>query len=262
MRRFKLGRKPRLHLASVPHFSSLIAGQTLPLPPPSVDYTQVLAGAPLGMMMNGPDSDNPPNATDGLGDCTCAAFGHAVQVWSANAGGSMTTLPDSDILSLYEGACGYQLGNESTDQGGDEQTVLGYLVNTGCGGNKLAAFVEIDPRNTDDVKRAIAACGLVYIGFNVPDYLPEAPNSDWDVQPGSYNIEGGHAVILAGYDAARLQVISWGEYYSMTWAFFGQFVDEVYALADQSWLESTGKTLGGLTLADLEQQMQAIKQAA
>jgi hypothetical protein len=66
-------------------------------------------------------------------------------------------------------------------------------------------------------------------------------------------------VILAGYDAKGARVISWGQYYTMTWAFFGQFVDEVYAIADVSWIEAKGMSPGGLTLAQLETQMKALK---
>lgn len=68
--------------------------------------------------------------------------------------------------------------------------------------------------------------------------------------------------MLAGYDAKGARVISWGQYYTMTWDFFAKFVDEVYAIADQDWVEATGKTPGGLSLADLEKQMQALETAA
>ena len=47
----------------------------------------------------------------------------------------------------------------------------------------------------------------------------------------------------------------------MTWAFFAEYVDEAYAIADSTWINGGGKTPGGLTLAELEQQMQALKAA-
>ena len=128
--------------------------------------------------------------------------------------------------------------------------------------NKIAAFVEVDPRNTDDVKRTIAECGLAYIGFNVPQSVQPAgqnPPAVWDYVPSQSSIVGGHAVILAGYDSNGARVISWGQYYTMTWNFFAHFVDEVYAIADRDWVEKTGNTPGGLTLDQLESQMQALK---
>ena len=62
--------------------------------------------------------------------------------------------------------------------GGNEQHVLKYLLTRGApmGPNgrtvhKIDAFVEVDPRHIDDVKRAINNCGVAYIGFNVPQYI-------------------------------------------------------------------------------------------
>ena len=98
----------------------------------------------LGMMLN-----------DTLGDCTCAAFYHAIQVWTFNAtkGKSIETEPDSDVEKLYELACGYKPAQGGEGPGGNEQHVLKYLLTKGApmGPNgqtthKIDAFVEVDPR--------------------------------------------------------------------------------------------------------------------
>lgn len=250
----KLGRLPRAHDARVPHLSALLAGRKLAPPAPSIDYTQ---GMPpnLGVMLN-----------NSLGDCTCAAYYHALQVWSFNARGVLDTQPDNQVLSLYEAACGYRPGNPATDQGGVEQLVLGYILNTGApvtgGVQKLAAFVEVDPRVTDDIRLVVEDCGVCYIGFNVPAYLMSgltSPGSTWNVQYSGTSIVGGHAVVVAGYDAAGVTVISWGTYYRMTWGFWAAYVDEAYALISAEWVRSQGVTPLGMTLAQLETQMEAIK---
>jgi hypothetical protein len=255
---FKLGRLERSFNPAIPHYSAVIAGQTIPPPPVAVDYT---VGMPdnLGMMMN-----------DTLGDCTCAAAYHALQVWTFNTQGAegMVTEPDSDVEKLYELACGYKPAQGGEGPGGNEQKVLTYLMKKGAPAGpagktrlKIAAFLEVDPRNTDDVKSTIANCGVAYIGFQVPQFLMPAnaaPPATWDVQSTDTNIIGGHAVVLAGYDANGARVISWGQYYTMTWAFFAQYVDETYAIADAMWINTKGTTPGGLTLAQLEAQMQAL----
>jgi len=257
-RTFKLGRTPRGHDSRIPHMSALLAGRKPAPPPASVDYTK---GMPrdLGIMLN-----------NTLGDCTCAAFYHALQVWTFNAshGKSMDTEPDSNVEKLYELACGYNPKTPGEGPGGNEQHVLTYLLREGapCGAggktvSKIAAFVEVDPRNLDDVKRAIDDCGAAYIGFPVPaNIMPSmgTPPEVWEVVPNS-QIIGGHAVVLAGYDAEGARLISWGLYYTMTWKFFSTYVDEVYAIADRNWISATGKTPGGFTLAELEQQMHALK---
>jgi hypothetical protein len=252
-----LGRLPRSYDPRVPHLSALLAGKTLPPQPADKDWT---TGMPkdLGMMMN-----------DSLGDCTCAAFYHAIQVWTYNAKNKdMTTEPDRDVEKLYELACGYDPRQGGEGPGGNEQHVLTYLHKTGApmgatgrSHHKIAAFVEVDPRITDDVKRTIVNCGVAYIGFNVPQYIMPAnkpPLAVWDVEHSQTNIIGGHAVVLAGYNAKGARVISWGQYYTMTWGFFAKYVDEVYAIADKMWIEKHGTSPGGLTLAQLEAQMKAL----
>jgi len=257
----RLGRLHRTYDPRIPHMSALLAGQTLPPPPPTVDYSKNMP-ANLGMMLNGPPQD--------LGDCTCAAVYHAIQVWTFNAtNGGLVTAPDLDVEQLYIRACGYNPRVPGEGPGGNEQHVLTYILKNGApfGPNaqsvhKITAFVEVDPRNIDDVKRTINECGVIYIGFNVPQFIvpTNGPSpSVWDVQNSGTNIVGGHAVVLAGYDAVGARVISWGQYYTMTWAFFAKYVDESYAIADSTWVESGGKTPGGLTLAELEQQMKALK---
>jgi len=236
--------------------SALMAGQVA-TPPASVDYTAGMPGE-LGMMLN-----------DTLGDCTCAAVYHALQVWTFNAQSQgMDTEPDSDVEQLYINACGYDPNTPGEGPGGNEQTVLTYLLNTGApvgptgaDVHKIAAFVEVDPRNINDVKQTIFDCGVAYIGFNVPQFIvpTDAPSpAIWDVHHGNAKIVGGHAVVLAGYDANGARVISWGQYYTMTWAFFAKYVDEVYAIADADWITAKGTAPCGMTLAQLESQMQAL----
>lgn len=257
-----LGRKPRTFRPSIPHMSALISGRKLPPIPPSADWLTALPSA-LGVMGN-----------DSLGDCTCAGLGHAIQVWSGNAEGSVVTIPDSDVLEIYEQACGYVPGDPSTDQGGVEQDVLAWAHKTGIptpgGPDKIAAFVEIDVRNLHDICRGINEFGLVYIGFNVPAYLMNnGPPQVWDVNPvGDQTIVGGHCVVLPSYvftqapngyiSEATFGLISWGEKFAMTAAFFRAFVDEAYAIADAHWIEATGVDPLGMTLAQLEAQMRAL----
>ena len=252
----KFGRLHRTYDPRIPHLSALLAGQVPPPPPPSIDWTKGMP-ANLGMMLN-----------DTLGDCTCAAVYHAIQVWTYNANKKMVTWPDADVEKLYIQACGYNPRVPGEGPGGNEQSVLTYLLKTGAptGANgqtrhTITAFLEVDPRNTDDVKRTIAECGLAYIGFNVPESVQppgEPPPAVWQYIPDQSKSIGGHAVVLAGYDSQGARVISWGQYYTMTWEFFAHFVDEVYAIADAEWIEAKGKTPGGLTLDQLEAQMKAL----
>jgi hypothetical protein len=255
----KLGRLDRGHDQRIPMMHSLTVGLAQVPPPAAIDYTKGMP-ANLGMMMN-----------DTLGDCTCAAFYHALQVWSFNCGAPIDTEPDKDVELLYEKACGYKPAQGGEGPGGNEQHVLTYILKKGAPAGpsgkqvkKIDAFVEVSVHNLDNIKRAIADCGVCYIGFNVPQYIMppgKEPLAVWDVDAhGDNTIVGGHAVVLAGYDSHGARVISWGSYYTMTWAFFEKFVDEAYAIADQEWISTKGTTPGGLSLKQLEAAMKALKQ--
>jgi hypothetical protein len=254
----KLGRQARSFNPTVPHMRAMRGTQQAPLPA----ALSWLHGMPadLGMMLNGPTPGDP--AAPQLGDCTCAGLAHARQVWSYNASGQMVTLPDDYVLQLYERGCGYMLGNEATDQGGNEQSLLTFCQQTGIptpgGPDKILGFVELNVANTDDIKRAIAEGGIVYLGINIPDAWCEAPvGSTWDVTDSP--TAGGHAIIGAAYDPQELYVVSWGNTWPMTWAGFAQVCDEAYLVVDQAWLNAKGSTPFGMSLDALEAAMSALK---
>ena len=193
----KFGRTPRSFSPRVPHFSALASGVNLPPLPASVDYTNGL-GEDFGMMLN-----------DNLGDCTCAAYYHARQIWTSQAQNTEATEPDIDVEELYIEACGYDPDVPGPGPGGNEQFVLTYLLNTGAPTgtdgaerDRILAFVEVDSRNTDDVKRTIYDCGVAYIGFQVPANVTY-DNRTWDYDPQAPMTNDGHAVVLARLRSGR-----------------------------------------------------------
>ena len=248
----KLGRKPRSFNHRIPHMSAMLGAMDLPPPPASVDWSRGITN--FGMMLN-----------DQLGDCTCAAIYHARQIWTANTL-TETTESDDIVLSLYEAVSGYTPNDPNSDNGANEQEVLTYLLNVGAPlannqRDKIVAFVEVDPRNIDDVKRTINECGVAYIGFDVPSILMSSADVPalWQVDHNNTATDGGHAIVLIGYDSVGPYLISWGQKYQMTWEFFSMFTDEVYAIADNSWINATGKTPLGLSIEELKTMMHALR---
>jgi hypothetical protein len=216
--------------------------------------------ADLGMMLNGPTPGDPTALV--LGDCTCAALAHARQVWTHAATGQMATLTDEYVLELYEEGCGYVVGNPDTDQGGNEQQLLTYCQKTGiptpAGTDKILGFVELDVSNIDDIKRAIAEGGVVYLGINIPEAWCQAPiGSTWDVTDSPS--AGGHAIVGAAYDADTLSVVSWGNVWPVTWPAFSQVCDEAYLIADKAWINARGVTPFNMSLDALEASMSDLK---
>jgi hypothetical protein len=250
----KFGRRPRTFNPAFPHWSALKMGAPPITVPASCSYTGQLSGY-LGAMLN-----------DSLGDCAEAAYGHALQVWSAASGKPELTEPNSAIEALYE-TQGYVPGNPSTDNGTVLQVLLARLVKGPVPVSipKLLAFIEIDPTIPADIDRATYECGLVYIGFNVPAFMEglENPGDVWsNGAGGSTRIVGGHCVVSPGYHPGVRDIISWGYRYTMTNGFWSSYVDEAYALISEEWVEATGRTPLGMTVAQLEAQMAAIKLAA
>src|SRR5579859_491984 len=183
----QLGRKARSFNPTVPHLSAHVAGRNQAPPPDSVDWTRGMP-ADLGAMLN-----------NKVNDCSCAAFYHALQVWSFNATGTMDTEPDSNVQALYSAVSGYQPSDAAPGPECDMQAVLTHIAKTGApvgpdgkNVNRLAAFLEIDHRNLDDFKRTIQECGVCYLGVDIPAYILAHPMpAVWDVEQQNNEIKGG-----------------------------------------------------------------------
>lgn len=245
MAHFKLGRKAvktdsrTLRLAK--YFTVVLTP-----PPASVDWSKGITQ--FGMMLN-----------DSLGCCTIAGVGHALQVWSANIGAEVT-VPDSVILSYYEKWDGYELGDSSTDQGGVELDVLNDWQKGQFDGHELLAFADPAVSNLNEVKQAIALFGGLYIGLSVTDQVMQNDNDPtipWDVTPQD-TIDGGHCVFAIGYDTTYVYVISWGQIYKMTWAYWSAYVDEAHALVSPDFLSANGFDPQGFNLTQLQADLAAI----
>ena len=244
--REKLGKKPARHDPRTLQMANYLA---LPAVPAAQDWTKKAAKG-WGMMLN-----------DQLGDCTCAAIGHIVQAWSANAGPQEITLPDDAILKAYEAVGGYKPGKPESDQGAVELDVLKYWRKTGVGGQKIDAFVALEPKNHAHVQAAVDLFGGAYIGLALP--VSAQTQKVWSVPPGGPSGQGspgswgGHAVVIEAYDAHGLTCITWGQKKRMTWSFWDTYCDEAYATLSELW---AGKTPApsGFDLAALKADLRQV----
>jgi hypothetical protein len=194
-------------------------------------------------------------ANDRLGDCTIAAIGHAVQVFTANTGSELT-VPDSLIVSAYQNWCGYDPGDSYTDRGGVEIDVLNHWRKEGLAGHALLAFAGADPQNVEHIKQAVNLFGGVYIGLALPQ---SAQRQDfWQVVPGGSPLWGGHAVFIASYNEDGPTCITWGSLKGMSWDFFKMFCDEAYAPIGRDWFKASGVSPDGFNLSQLEADLEAV----
>ena len=82
----KFGRLPRARTAAVPHLSAILAGRPALPAPASVHYMSAL-----------PD-DTGALGNASIGDCTCAAVYHALQLWAANTGDALPAITTEDAI--------------------------------------------------------------------------------------------------------------------------------------------------------------------
>jgi|ERR1700722_3799357 len=245
---FKFGKRPKRTDNRTLRFSKYLTSALPPIPSsfswiPQLEY---------GVMLN-----------DSLGDCTCAAVGHAIQIWT-KYNFDYYTAPDGDILTAYKAVSGYN-GNEDTDNGADMLTVASYWKNTGVSGHKILGYAEI--KTIQEIKAAVYLFGLANIGFDVPNYLEDLFDDNtqiWDVakEGQDVSIAGGHDVIIIKFDDVKklFWFVSWGEIYCMTYAFFTQYTTEAYANLSPDWISKQHNSSPiGFDLASLQNDLSAIE---
>jgi hypothetical protein len=236
----KLGRKPAQHKAKNLQLRRYLTSRTLAAAPSSVHYGQKVAKV---------GGTFPMYANDRLGDCTCAAAGHHIEVWTANAQ-TLRVPSETDVERTYIPGTG------NADDGRYLNDVLDYWRKTGIGSDRIEAYAEVDVKNLDEVKAALWIFGGLYLGVGLPvtaqqqrtwSYVASAPASDRE--PYSW---GGHCVNATGYTrTSGMYLVTWGTLIRMTWGFFKRYVDEAFAIVTKDWIETSGVSPTGLRLDEL-----------
>jgi hypothetical protein len=223
----------------------------LPTPPDACGW-EFKVDDGFGLMLN-----------DRLGDCTVAAAGHLIEVWTANAG-NMFIPSDHQILTAYKAVSGYNDIDPDSDAGAVELDVLNYWRKTGIAGRTIGAFAALEPSNEDHIRDSVFLFGGCYIGVQLP---VSAQDQDvWVVPPygatgeGAPGSWGGHAVPVVGYGRRGLTVVTWGKLLRMSWQFWRAYVDESYAILSPDFL-AQDRAPNGFNLQQLQADLSAITAA-
>jgi hypothetical protein len=228
----RLGKLEARHDPRTLQLANYLTVPRLPVAPYHQNWA-ALASTSWGMMVN-----------DSLGDCTCAAAGHAIQTWTANTGTELT-IPDEDVVAAYSAITGYTSADPTSDRGAVELDVLNYWRKTGIGGQKIAAFMALEPGNKSHVKSAIDLFGGLYVGARLP--VSAQTQRVWSIPPGgpvgpgAPGTWGGHALWVVSYDANGGAFVTWGKLQRFTWGWFATYVDEAYALLSSALWAAPGR---------------------
>jgi hypothetical protein len=215
-------------------------------PPASFD---VLDRVYKDLKTNNPAQLFPMDGNDHLGDCTIAALAHAITAYRGLIGSKKVIMPKQDVVKLY-----YHLTG-GIDSGLVELDVLNYWRKNAVNGDKIMAFVSLDPKNHTHVQQAIQLFGGVYIGFQVQQNCQQEFDAHQPWTPGPLT-QDGHAVFVVGYDQSGVTVLTWGNTQKGTWAWWDECVDETYAILPPE--ANTPGFAPGLNLAQLKADLQAV----
>ena len=222
----------------------------LPPPPDEIDYGAKVPTWPMYL-------------NDRYGDCTCAAAGHMIQAWTANAGKEVT-VGDTSVLHFYEHFVGTP---PPPDEGCVMLDVLNYWRKTGLARHKVRAFVALEPKNRQQAKDAVYLFAGLYLGVALPDFAVEGDMLaiPWEVPHGgpvgkaAPNQNNGHCIPAVAYDDHGLTIVTWGALKTMSWDFYDAYTDEAYAVLSQDFVAHNGKNVAGFDLKTLDADIAAIK---
>ena len=222
-------------------------------PPPSVSYYYKRLLRDSWQMLG----------NDTVGDCTFADAGHQIMLNNSYTGKGPNPSLD-DIIKGYSAVSGYDQTAGSNDNGCAITDVMNYRNTVGIGGDKISAWVQIDPTNLEHVRQAIHVFGGVQIGVQLPNSAMDQFNSnqDWTVVANDGGIAGGHDIFGCGYpDGNSLAIISWGRALLASLPWIAKYCDEMYATVSMDWLDMrSGLSPSHLNLDALKQDLLALQQ--
>lgn len=220
---FKLGKAPVKHDARNLKFAMLLA-PTAPPPPKSYDFDVKHTGIPTPMFGN-----------DVLGDCVIAGRAHQTLRFEDIEQGSVLMISDSDVKREYFKETGGADSGLVVLDSLNEWRLSGWTVKRKR--YMIRAYAQLDPKNHDQVRRAIYADIGIGLGLQLPKSAQQQiqTGQPWDVTSGpsaKAGSWGGHYVYVCGYNPTGPVCVTWGQKQQMTWRWLDKYCDEAYAIFD------------------------------
>lgn len=232
----KLGKLDPIYKKGALHFGNYVKG-SLPTPPRKSIWSAAVKGD-WGMLGN-----------DEAGDCTIVGRLHQIKCWLANNG--IVYNPTTELaLKIYSAITGYNPNDPSTDQGANEINVLDYFKTNIIDGHKILGYVSIELGNLNEVLHAMSVFGGLYTGAALPETAETQFDNGqgWTLVskrgPGKPGSLGGHAMYYPDYDMDNPFMfggVTWNKLQPITLGFFHYYIDELYAVVSEDWINSQTK---------------------
>jgi hypothetical protein len=241
----KLGKLPVRTDARTLRLARYVDRVRLPPPPASLDLT---AGV----------DDWPMYANDRIGDCTTAAAGHMIEVWTAEGRGRAVEIAEASVLHAFDRV---KIVDPLTGEAGAvELDVLRDWRKHGIGGHRIGAYAAVALHDHQLTRTGAWLFGGLYIGLSLPLTARQQDVWDWtgspvgDAAPGSW---GGHAVDVVRFDDGGLTVVTWGALKQLTWSFWDHYCDEAYCILSSDFV-AKGEAPNGFDLATLKADLELV----
>jgi hypothetical protein len=181
-----------------------------------------------------------------------------IEAWTAASRGQAAVISEVEVVEAFERV--KVIDPVTGEEGAYELDVLKLWRRSGFGGHRIGAFAVVPAHDHRMVRTAAWLFGGLYVGVQLPLTARDQTIWDWtrslvgEAAPGSW---GGHAVDVVDYDEKQLVVVTWGNVKAMTWAFWDCYVDEVYCVLSQDFIEA-GRAPNGFDLEALRADLRQI----
>lgn len=234
-----------------------VSSDTSKFNPPTTLVHQEHVGYDWGMLGN-----------DTVGDCVIAMMLHTIEAFYLANGLTPPHIYTADqAIQLYSAITGYVPGDESTDQGTNEDDAMAWWKGKGLLGDKIDAVASIDPQGKDVdrmMQVGMAEFGAVQLAVMLPITaqnqtewkLVGNPDKDPDSAPGSW---GGHGVPVIAYTPDYEWVLTWGTGLKMHADFRHAYVVQLFVPLSKDFINSkTGTSPLGLNYDTLREDLSTV----
>ena len=206
-----------------------------------------------------------------LNNCTFVTAAYQIMIWKSYKADKIYRPAVKTIIEDYsklikDNRKGGKSLKAILNEGGkslEALRVLNHWRKHGIDGHKIIAFAKLTFNNKnvqkEELKRVIYLYGGCFIGLNIPRSVENQwqHSKKWSI---IRRVPGGdarrrlwfsHALLVIGYNEKGVRVVTFGKEEVMTWEFYLKYVDEAYAVFDESFLKARN-TPSKMKVSDLK----------